>query len=157
MTYTPTYPSPAVQHTRCILALTVTRTVVDLFKPGPECGKKLLTQMDKIDRWIKECSAQIQGRKLSAGAKRDLDRSFTALGPHFEFHALDDEALFRRWSALVWTALFLVWDVRHTCPEYRKPACWRFLDQTMTTLAEHLNHETPDSDAEGSTIYECAV
>jgi len=157
MTYTPTYPIQAVQHTRCILALTVARTVVDLFKPDEKCGKQLLSQMDKIDRWIGECSLRIQGRKLSAGARRDLDRSFTALEPYFEFDNLDDEALFKRWAALVWTALFFVWDVRHTCPDYRKPACWRFLDQTLTTLAEHLNTLTPDSDVVGSIIYEAAA
>lgn len=157
MTYTPTYPPPAIQHTRCILALTVTRSVIDLFRPGPECGKKLLAQMEKIDRWIKECSRQVQGRKLSAGAKRDLDRSFEALGPHFELKTLDDGALFERWAALVWTSVFMVWDVRYTCPEFRKPACWRFLDQTLTTLAEHLWKEAPDSDAVGSQIYEEAA
>lgn len=158
MTHPPEhYPIPAIQHTRCMLALTVSKAVIDLFKPDHSTGKKLNEQIAKINRWIDECSLLVREWKLSAGAKRDLDRSFEALGPHFELKTLDDGALFERWAALVWTSVFMVWDVRFTCPEFRKPACWRFLDQTLTTLAEHLWKEAPHSDAEGSLIYEEAA
>lgn len=158
MTHPPEhYPIPAIQHTRCMLALTVTRAVIDLFKPDHTTGKKLNEQIAKINRWIDECSLPVRERKLSAGAKRDLDRSFDALGQYLELKKLDDDALFERWAALVWTSVFMVWDVRHTCPEFRKPACWRYLDRTLTTLAEHLLIFAPEADAAGSQIYEEAA
>ena|GEM_PF-4132684 len=68
------YPPEAVQHTRCVLALSMITVALSLLKSEtlPQLGD-LGRQVEKVDRWIERCSDDVQ-RKLSAGAKRDLDR-----------------------------------------------------------------------------------
>ena len=73
------YPHEAIQHTRCVLALSMITVALSLLKPEtlPQLGD-LGRQVKKVDRWIERCSDDVQ-RRLSAGAKRDLDRRFHIL------------------------------------------------------------------------------
>ena len=83
---TPIIPSPheAIQHTRCVLALSMITVALSLLKPEMlsslgDLGK----QVEKVNRWIERCSDDVQ-RRLSAGAKRDLGRKFHILAEHVD-------------------------------------------------------------------------
>lgn len=150
-----TFPTIAVQHRRCLLAVTVARAVTSMIQPGP--GRSLTQRIKRIERWIEESSGQLRARKLSAGAKRDLDNSFSALAAHIPVGEQTDDERFFRWAALVWAALTLVEDVHHTCPAFRGAACWRYLRRTLNTLAENLREMEPDIAEAGTRIYEEAA
>ena len=64
------YPHEAIQHTRCVLALSMITVALSLLKPEmlPQLGD-LGKQVEKVDRWIERCSDGAQ-RRLSSGAKR---------------------------------------------------------------------------------------
>ena len=78
------YPHEAIQYTRCVLALSMITVALSLLKPEtlPQLGD-LGRQVEKVDRWIERCSDDVQ-RRLSAGAKRDLDRRFHILAEHVD-------------------------------------------------------------------------
>ena len=78
------YSHEAIQHTRCVLALSMITVALSLLKPEtlPQLGD-LGRQVKKVDRWIERCSDDVQ-RRLSAGAKRDLDRRFHILAEHVD-------------------------------------------------------------------------
>jgi len=78
------YSHEAIQHTRCVLALSMITVALSLLKPEtlPQLGD-LGRQVEKVDRWIERCSDDVQ-RRLSAGAKRDLDRRFHILAEHVD-------------------------------------------------------------------------
>ena len=78
------YPHEAIQHTRCVLALSMITVAISFLKPETlallgDLGR----QVEKVDRWIERCSDDVQ-RRLSAGAKRDLDRRFHILAEHVD-------------------------------------------------------------------------
>ena len=157
MTCTPTYPNPGVQHTRCVLALTATQACLEVFRPAADCGTALKRQLDKISRWVAACAQQTRKKPLSAGAKRDLDKRFRALEEYMITEDMDDETRFRRWAALIWAALTFVEDACNTCPVYARAPQWRYLRQTVNTLAEKLRELEPGMDEEGTAIYEEAA
>lgn len=77
------YPHEAIQHTRCVLALSMITVALSLLKPEMlvllgDLGR----QVEKVNRWIDRCADDTQKRRLSAGAKRDLDRRFHILAGH---------------------------------------------------------------------------
>lgn len=97
MTYAPTYPNPGIQHTRCVLALTATQACLEVFRPAADCGTALKRQLDKISRWVEACAQQTRKKPLSAGATRDIGRSFKILGRYMITEDMPDETRFRRW------------------------------------------------------------
>ena len=154
------YPDPGVQHTRCVLALTSIQACLEVFRPAADCGTPLERQLDKISRWINACAQQTRSKKLSAGAKRDIGRSFDILERYMITEGMPDEARFRRWAALIWAALTFIEDACNTCPVYtrgRGKEHWRYLRQTVNTLAERLRELEPGMDEDGTTIYEAAA
>lgn len=157
MTYAPTYPNPGIQHTRCVLALTATQACLEVFRPAAGCGTALKRQLDKISRWVEACAQQTRSKKLSAGAMRDIGRSFKILGRYMITEDMPDETRFRRWAALIWAALTFVEDACNTCPVYARRPEWRYLCQTVNTLAERLRELEPGMDEEGTAIYEEAA
>lgn len=157
MTYAPTYPNPGIQHTRCVLALTATQACLEVFRPAAGCGTALKRQLDKISRWVEACAQQTRAKKLSAGARRDIGRSFKILGRYMITEDMPDETRFRRWAALIWAALTYVEDACNTCPIYARCPEWRYLRQTVNTLAERLRELEPGMDEEGTAIYEEAA
>lgn len=77
------YPHEAIQHTRCVLALSMITVAISFLKPETlallgDLGK----QVEKVNRWIDRCADDTQKRRLSAGAKRDLDTRFHILAGH---------------------------------------------------------------------------
>lgn len=77
------YPHEAIQHTRCVLALSMITVAISFLKPEMlaqlgDLGK----QVEKVNRWIDRCADDTQKRRLSAGAKRDLDARFHILAGH---------------------------------------------------------------------------
>lgn len=71
-------PITAVQHTRCLLALTAITTFIDQLKPTTHTTS-LDSHIHKITRWRDACKPSVKIKTLSAGARRDLDAAFTAL------------------------------------------------------------------------------
>lgn len=72
-----TDPAAALQHTRCVQALTaigvcIAPSIIDVRGLGA-----LEKQVAKVKRWSEAAAAKTtQTRKLSAGARRDLDAMF---------------------------------------------------------------------------------
>lgn len=156
----PDRPNPGTQHTRAVLALTTTQACLEVFRPAADCGTSLKRQLDKMHRWVETCAEQTRKKNLSAGAKRDIGRSFEILGRYMITEDMDDETRFRRWAALIWAALTFIEDACNTCPVYTRGRAnehWRYLRQTVNTLAEHLRALEPGIDEDGTTIYEEAV
>lgn len=78
------YPHEAIQHTRCVLALSMITVAISFLKPEMLSSLgDLGRQVEKVNRWIDRCSDDVQ-RRLSAGAKRDLDRRFHILAEHVD-------------------------------------------------------------------------
>lgn len=159
-TSTVSYPNPGIQHTRCVLALTAVQACLEVFRPAADCGTALRRQLDKIGRWIAACAQQTRKKPLSAGAKRDLDNKFRVLEGYMITEDMDDGTRFRRWAALIWAALTFVEDACNTCPVYTRGhgnEHWRYLRQTVNTLAERLRELESGIDEEGTAIYEEAA
>ncbi len=55
------YPHEAIQHTRCVLALSMISVALSLLKPETltQLGD-LGRQVKKVDRWIERCSDDVQ-------------------------------------------------------------------------------------------------
>ena len=132
------YPPEAIQHTRCVLALSMITVVLSLLKPEmlAQLGD-LGRQVEKVNRWIERCSDDVQ-RRLSAGAKRDLDRRFHILAGH------------------VGDITFLE-DARNTCPAYFRGLHWHNLLKTLTTLCNALENVDPQIAEIGTRVYERAA
>lgn len=157
MTDISTYPNTGIQHARCVLALTTIQVCLDVFWPAADCGTVLKRHMDKIQRWVDACAQHTRKKTLSAGARRDIDRSFEILGRYMTTEDMDNETRFHRWAALIWTTLTFVEDACNTCPAYAHTPQWRYLRQTVNTLAEKLRALEPGIDEDGTAIYEEAA
>ena len=76
------YPNEAIQHTRCVLALSMITVAISFLKPETlallgDLGK----QVEKVNRWSERCADDTQKRRLSAGAKRDkVDPQIAEIG-----------------------------------------------------------------------------
>lgn len=64
------YPHEAIQHTRCVLALSMITVAISFLKPEmlAQLGD-LGRQVEKVNRWIERCADDTQKRRLSAGRK----------------------------------------------------------------------------------------
>ena len=73
-----TDPAAALQHTRCIQALTAIGVCIDSSVIDVSGLGALEKQIAKVKRW-RDAAAEIttKHRKLSAGARRDLDAIYT--------------------------------------------------------------------------------
>lgn len=149
------YPPHGHQHTLCVLALTLVQTVCfELFHMDKQCSTKLQQHMARIKRWHEECVKQTRTKALSAGAKRAIDRSFTVLAAYLMTPDMDGDTRFRRWAELMETAAIFLADACNTCPIYTKgQRHWRYLRQTVQTLADHLQKFEPGAKEAGFSIY----
>ena len=77
-------------------------------------------QVEKVNRWIDRCADDTQKRRLSAGAKRDLDARFHILAGHVGDvqAAAGDATRWTQWAAGMWAGLTFLEDCRNTCPAY---------------------------------------
>ena len=78
------YPHEAIQHTRCVLALSMITVALSLLKPEtlPQLGD-LGRQVEKVDRWIERCSDDVQ-RGAVCWRKARFDRRFHILAEHVD-------------------------------------------------------------------------
>ena len=154
------YPHEAIQHTRCVLALSMITVALSLLKPEtlPQLGD-LGKQVDKVNRWLDRCGDDTQKRKLSAGAKRDLDARFHILAVHVGDvqTATTDATRWTQWAAVVWAGLTFLEDARNTCPAYFRGLHWHNLLKTLTTLCNALEKVDPRIAEIGTRVYERAA
>ena len=153
------YPHEAIQHTRCVLALSMITVALSLLKPEmlAQLGD-LGRQVEKVNRWIERCSDDVQ-RRLSAGAKRDLDRRFHILAGHVGDiqAAAGDASRWTQWGAGMWAGLTFLEDCRNTCPAYFRGLHWHNLLKTLTTLCNALEKVDPRIAEIGTRVYERAA
>lgn len=154
------YPHEAIQHTRCVLALSMITVTISFLKPETlallgDLGK----QVEKVNRWIDRCADDTQKRRLSAGAKRDLDRRFHILAEHVDsaFAETDDAKKWSLWASGVWAGLTFLEDARNTCPVYFRGLHWHNLLKTLTTLCNALEKVDPRIAEIGTRVYERAA
>lgn len=104
------------------------------------------------------CSDDVQ-RRLSAGAKRDLDRRFHILAEHVDsaLAETDDAKKWSLWASGVWAGLTFLEDARNTCPAYFRGLHWHNLLKTLTTLCNALEKVDPKIAEIGTRVYERAA
>ena len=148
----PTMIPAALQHTQCILALSAVRACLEVLTPAVN-DTALAPTLAEISALIERAAESTRRKKLSAGARRDLDNRFRVLGPYIETERMPDAERFDRWAAIVWCAATLLLDARITCPAYAASVEWGQLVRTMDRLAEALAEMSPGADEAGTEIY----
>lgn len=151
-----TDPAAALQHTRCIQALTAIGICTDSSVIDVSGLGALEKQIAKVKRW-RDAAAQIttKHRKLSAGARRDLDAMFHRMADALASLASpDDNTKFLTWGGYIYAAELLVWDCLNTCPQYAHGNEWRWLQQSAYTLSRQLEALDPAVAVHGTEIYE---
>ena len=76
-------PIPGIQHTKTVLALTAIEAAVEQMLPFIT-DKKTTDQIAKVRKWVDLCSAATKVKRLSSGAKRDLESACAVLAPYIE-------------------------------------------------------------------------
>ena len=146
-------PIPGVQHTKAVLALTAIEAAVEQILPFIT-DKKTADQIAKVRKWVDQCSAATKVKRLSSGAKRDLESACAVLAPYIEdTSAMTDADSRKRWAELFFVGLTLSYDVQATCPLYGKSREWGYLDTTAETLGRMLMARHPGCDEAGTAIY----
>lgn len=149
------YPVAAIQHTRAVIALTLITICLETYV-GSNLGLA-----DELRKRINSCATLVKKKKLSAGAKKDMDNCQIVVSEHIEaMQPSRNEAYLYKWSVLLWTALTFVEDVLATCPQYTvglEKGKWKKLCTTISTLATSLQIQYPGIDEEGTYLYERAA
>lgn len=143
----------AIQRTKAIMALTMVQACFDMYKPSDE---KLKKYCDEIYDSIRECSKNIKGKRVSAGAKHALDNCFQALEPYMEIDVTKEDAIYK-WGALIWCAKTFMEEVIFTCKEYldgENLDGWKTFYGLIEDFAESLCEIAPGMDEYGTMIYE---
>ena len=150
-----TDPAAALQHTRCIQALTAIGVCIDPSIIDVRGLGALEKQVAKVKRWSEAAAAKTtQTRKLSAGARRDLDAMFHRMADAIDGVWSDDgDTKFLTWAANVYASELLVWDCLNTCPQYAHGNEWRWLQQSAYTLSRQLEALDPAVAVRGTAIY----
>lgn len=136
MRYPEDIPIPGMQLTVSVMALSTTRILLESF--AADAGTPLDRQLKKIGRWMGECEAQTKIETISRGGLRALERAWTAFQAWLKAQGKSDDW---NWVCLAWVSLLWVWDARKGCPIYGsgpKKMAWRYLDQTLHTLARAI-------------------
>lgn len=149
------YPIAGIQHTRCVVALTMATLCMELYSGKP------IKEFKGIKTSIQYCARDTKKKKLSGGAKRDMDNCSIIISEHIEALKIQKgEALFRLWATLVWCALTFIEDAVYTCPYYTGGISrerWHKLLSRMEELAESLRSDCPGIDEDGTYLYEKAA
>ncbi len=151
-----TDPTAALQHTRCVQALTAIGICIDPSVIDVSGLGALEKQVAKVKRW-REAAAEktTKARKLSAGARRDLDAMFHRMADALASLASpDDNTKFLTWGGYIYAAELLVFDCINTCPLFAHGNEWRRLQQTANTLSRQLEALDPAVAERGTAIYE---
>lgn len=151
-----TDPAAALQHTRCVQALTAIGVCIDPSIIDVRGLGALEKQVAKVKRWSEAAAAKTtQTRKLSAGARRDLDARFHRMADAIDgVWSDDDNTKFLTWGGYIYAAELLVWDCLNTCPLFAHGNEWRWLQQSAYTLSRQLEALEPAVAVRGTAIYE---
>lgn len=133
--------TPPQQHTFCHKALIAIHAALDQYEPG--AGTGLDKHIAKIRRWLDMCEADVRNKRLSAGAKRDIDAWLDDISRCALCFGLQGDELFNRWCASIVCAELFIFNCGNTCKEWFKGKHWRFLAQTMDTLARRVVETQP--------------
>lgn len=151
-----TDPTAALQHTCCVQALTAIRACIDPSVIDVRGLGALEKQVAKVRRWSEAAAEKTtKTRKLSAGARRDLDAMFHRMADAIDgVWSDDDNTKFLTWAANFYAAEVLVFDCLITCPLFARGNEWRWLQQTAHTLSRQLEALDPAVAERGTAIYE---
>ena len=146
-------PIAAIQHSRCLLALTVIRACINGID-REVVSHELREHLNSIDTLLDACSKDIRNRKISAGARRDLDHAFVILAEKSDFFKKTGDDLFYAWGCAMWCAMSLHDDCMATCPAYYRGKPWMRLNQALEELCLALEVINPKIGEDGFKIYE---
>lgn len=127
----------AIQHRKCLLALTAITVFIEQLKPSGT-NTKFDQHISKIRRWLEACCNDVRKKKLSSGAKRDLDLAFNRIAELTAVNCKDGDALFNSWASSMWASLTLLEDCRNCCKEWFVGKHWKYLLQTLNTMCMGL-------------------
>lgn len=147
-------PIAAIQHSRSVLALTALRAFadeIDIEKTSPGLSAHIKKILDLLD----VCAKDLQNRKLSAGARRDLDKSFRVLAESgcIGTHSNSDD-IFYFWGVGMWCAMTLLDDCESTCPAYFNTKTWKKLSNAVEELCVALEKIDDRIGVDGFKLYE---
>lgn len=142
----------AHQHTRCIIALTLAYASMEVLTPAL-ANTPLQRNEQRVNRWLGECKESLPKRKLSAGARRDIESAISKLAPHAETSMLSGDEILAAWTANLRAAHTLVVDRLITCKGITSATCWTWLECTMETLCKALEQLSPEAEERGTDIY----
>ena len=145
----------AIAHRRCVEALTSIQAPLEVLRPVFKAAgfSKVLTQMDKVERWLDECIKPLASKKFGAKARGAFWEKNNFLATTAEMESLSHEERFAKWCALYMAGLFLLWDCRISCKQYSDNQAWAYLDMTANTLGNMLMLLAPGCDEAGTAIY----
>lgn len=151
------YPGESVQHCRCVCALRAILFSLELirFEDG------VLYQLKKgiLEKW-KSCRENLKRRKLSQGAKRDMEVTLDALARKTKLLTQSEsknDSQWLYWGACMWASLTLLEDCRSTCPKWFKGPEWMELLTVLTQFCDVLEQVDDRISVIGTQAYESAV
>lgn len=146
-------PIAAIQHSRCLLALTTIRVCINEID-SEAVSVSFREQLARIETLLDRCSKDIRDRKLSAGARRDLDRAFTILAKKGALSGKADDDLFFAWASSIWCGATLLLDCKATCPAYYHGSHWEKLYDVMDNFCIQMDKLDERIGEHGFKLYE---
>lgn len=144
----------ARQHTFAAFAISVLESTLTVLEPALRGGNQG-PQLDKIQRWLRDCIEAMPRRRGSAGADREATALYQRIEPYFVTMQQTDDERLATWLANLWMSATLASDVMAICPDITHPArrAWGYLLRTLTTLCERCLQLVPDCDVQGTARY----
>ncbi len=153
------FPLPAYQYTRCLLALSVVRVFCEEIRPQT-LPASILRRLSRIGNRLAEIGkGGMTKKKLSAGARRDLDAAFRLVVDRCTVsQMMDGESDILHWYDAIYLGHLLLADCRATCPAFYKGEAWSWLYHHMECLADYLEEHYPGTaDSAGDIHMEVAL
>lgn len=145
-----------MQHTRTVVALTFVRMCLESFMPEPDSDVGKF--MKKIDKAVRSCAVLTRKKRLSAGAKRDLQNCSIIAGNFVDqMNSATGCNKFIIWAAMNWMALTFVEDAIVICKNYTggiEAVKWQKLKELLTELTDTLLKLEDGIDERGTYMYE---
>lgn len=149
------YPNSGIQHTRAVYALFMVTLFQEMY--APKKGTDIENHMLAIRKAVDACALLTKKKKLSQGAKRDIENANMTLAPYIDAELPRKRKAENIWCAIIWCALIFIEDVIATCPQYTVGKCldkWKTLRSLVEELAEALFPVYPKLDEAGTMLYE---
>ncbi len=142
------------QHTMGLIGVSFARAAMEIIGPGISYNKTNSKRAERINCWIDNCSAHLQTKKLSQGAKRSLDSASVYVGSFVDKFDKNEEERLHVWTSVLSMANLFVFDARRFCIKITKgDSCWRYLDQTTYSLVRELAKICPEAEDLGWEMY----